>query len=67
MFSLPSVCVFTECNAGNYGNVTTTCTLCPGNTIKSVQGDASDCNAETPCDGVSNEPNAGHTACGKLL
>ena len=37
----------------------------PGNTIKSVQGDASDCNAETPCDGVSNEGNAEHTACGK--
>ena len=65
MFSLPSVCVFTECNAGYYGNATTTCTLCPGNTIKSVQGNASDCNGETPCDGVSNEANAEHTACGK--
>ena len=59
------MCVFIECNAGYYGNATTNCTLCPGNTIKSSQGDAADCNAETPCDGVSNEVNAEHTACGR--
>ena len=59
-------CFFvTECNAGYYGSGNDTCTLCPGNTIKSVQGDASGCNAETPCDCVSNEVNAEHTACGE--
>ena len=57
--------VFTECNAGYYGSGSTTCTLCPGNPIKSRRGDAPDCNAETPCDGVSTESNAEHTACGK--
>ena len=53
---------FTECNAGYYGNGSDDCTLCPDNTIKSTRGDAPDCNA---CDGVSNEANTEHTACGK--
>ena len=56
---------FTECNAGYYGNGSATCTLCPGNTIKSSPGYASDCNTDAQCDGVSNEPNTGHTVCGR--
>ena len=37
------------CNSGHYGNETS-CTICPGNTIKSAPGDAANCSAETPCD-----------------
>ena len=60
------VCVFTECKAGYYGSANDTCTNCSGKEIKSSQGDAPDCSADPPCDGVSNDPNAEHTACGKL-
>ena len=60
------VCVFTECNAGYYGSGNDTCTKCSGNEIKPSQGDAPDCNADPPCDGVSNDPNAEHTACGRF-
>ena len=56
---------FTECNAGYYGSANDTCTKCSGNEIKSSQGDARDCSADPPCDGVSSEVNAEHTACGK--
>ena len=41
--------------------------MCIGNTIKSAPGDAADCSADAPCDGVTTEPNAGHTACGIYL
>ena len=37
---------------------------CPGNTIRPIRSDAPDCNAETPCDGISSEVNAEHT-CGE--
>ena len=39
--------------------------LVVSNTAKSSQGDAPDCNADPLCDGVSNEVNAEHMACGK--
>ena len=38
------------------------CMLCPKNQIKSNSGDTSNC---TSCDGESNVPNSGHTACGE--
>ena len=40
------------------------CEMCTGNTIKSKIGDASDCSADTPCDGVTEVPDANHTHCG---
>ncbi len=53
---------FSVCSAGHYGSEYS-CLICPGNTIKSVVGDAADCNGETPCDGINNIPNSAHTAC----
>ena len=60
------LCFFAECNAGYYGSANDTCTKCSGNEIKSAQGDAPDCSADSPCDGVSDDPNVEYTACGKL-
>ena len=51
------------CNAGYY-KTETFCELCTGNRIKATKGDATDCNADTACDGDSQVPNDGHTACG---
>ena len=50
------------CNAGFYKSGDA-CVMCTGYGIKTVVGNAVDC-ADT-CDGTSNVPNAGHTACGK--
>ena len=36
--------------------------MCTGNSMKTVVSDAADCDS---CDGTSNVPNTGHTACGK--
>ena len=52
------------CNAGYYKSGSS-CQLCTGNTIKSTIGDASDCDADTSCDGTTKVPNAEHTACGR--
>ena len=52
------------CNAGHY-KTGSSCDLCSGNKIKSMIGDVADCNADTACDGNTNVPNSGHTACGK--
>ena len=41
--------------------------MCTGNTIKRETGDADNCDADVPCDGVITVPNAGHTACGKFV
>ena len=60
MFNLWIVSV---CNAGHYGNEYS-CTICPGNTIKSALGDTVECSGETPCDIVSTVPNSQHMACG---
>ena len=38
--------------------------MCPGNEIKTMTGDALDCSAGPPCDGVTQEPNDQHTECG---
>ena len=51
------------CNAGHYKNGNN-CEMCTGNTIKSTIGDAADCNADTPCDGVTEVPDANYTNCG---
>ena len=53
-----------ECEAGYYKTNTTLprCEMCTGNTIKSTVGDDATCTQT--CDGTTNVPNAGHTACG---
>ena len=43
--------------------VTASCAL--EKTVKSLTGDAPDCNTDTACDGKTKVPNSGHTACGK--
>ena len=53
-----------ECNAGYYGTVSSSCTLCPDNTIKAEQGDAAKCDVECV---KSTEPNDEHTECGNNL
>ena len=50
-----------ECNAGYYGNAGTSCTLCPGNTIKAEQGATANCDVECA---ESSDPNDEHRACG---
>ena len=52
-----------ECGAGFFRNGPL-CTMCPGNEIKTMPGDAPDCSADPPCDGVTQEPNDQHTQCG---
>ena len=52
------------CNAGYYKNGGD-CELCTGNTIKSINVDATDCNTDTACDGIKNIPNSAHTTCSK--
>ena len=42
------------------------CEMCTGNTIKRAAGDATNCDADAPCDETTNVPNAGHTACGNF-
>ena len=51
------------CNAG-YFKTGSSCELCTGNKMKSTPGDATDCDAETPCDGVTEVPDAYQTNCG---
>ena len=53
------------CNVGYYKNGDA-CVMCTGNDIKSAIGEATDCSADTECDGSSHVPNPGHTACGKF-
>ena len=48
------------CNAGYYKSGSG-CDPCSGKTIKPLKGDATDCDED--CDGVTEVPNAGHTAC----
>ena len=55
---------FLECEAGYYKNGVA-CSLCPGNKIKTTVGDASNCDADPPCNGTNQVPNSGHTACSK--
>ena len=52
------------CNAGYHKNGSD-CELCTGNNIKSMRGDATDCNTDTACDGRTKVPNSGHSVCGK--
>ena len=54
---------FSVCSAGFYRSGPV-CTMCPGNEIKAMAGDALDCSADPPCDNVSQEPNDQHTECG---
>ena len=56
---------FTECNVGYYRN-RHPCELCTGNKIKTMTGDAADCDADEACDEPLKIPNAGHTACGRF-
>ena len=50
------------CNVGHYLNGSV-CEICTGNEIKSTPGDATNCSADAPCDGVTSFPNADHSAC----
>ena len=60
-----NLCCFliSVCNAGYFKNGTD-CELCTGNMIKSVRGDAMDCNDDEPCSGVKKVPDTNHTICG---
>ena len=53
------------CNAGYYKSGSS-CEQCTGNKIKTTAGDATNCDADEPCDGVGEVPNANHTTCGKI-
>ena len=53
------------CAAGHYGSGYS-CIRCGGNTIKILKGDAANCSTDRPCDGASNVPNSGGTACGEF-
>ena len=39
--------------------------MCIGNAIKTTRNNATNCDEDTPCDGVTTVPNENHTACGK--
>ena len=41
--------------------------MCTENKIKTMKGDAADCDDDPACDGVSEIPNAVHTACGENM
>ena len=56
---------FTKCNAGYY-RISGICLLCPGNKIKTMTGDKSQCDEDTACDGITKIPNHNHTACGRF-
>ena len=43
------------------------CIMCSGNKIKILAGNAPNCDADLPCDGLTNVPNAQHTDCGLLM
>ena len=58
--------IIVVCNAGYY-KTGSSCELCTGNKIKSMTGDAAECNGDTPCDGVTEVPDAGHSACGIVV
>ena len=55
--------IFLECAAGYYRNGDD-CEMCTGLSIKMDAGD--DTNCSTECTGISDIPNANHTACSKL-
>ena len=55
--------LFSECAAGYYRNGDD-CEMCTGLSIKMDAGD--DTNCSTECTGISDIPNANHTACSKL-
>ena len=54
------------CNFGHHRNGSK-CEICAGNEIKSTPGDANNCSADAPCDGITSVPNDDHSACGKSL
>ena len=37
--------------------------MCTGNEIKSTPGDATNCSADGPCDGITSVPNGDHSDC----
>ena len=41
--------------------------MCGENTIKTSIGNAKDCDADAPCEGVKMVPNENHTDCGKII
>ena len=41
--------------------------MCTGNTIKTTIGNAENCDANEPCNGITIVPNEHHTNCGKLM
>ena len=53
------------CNAG-YFQSENDCVMCAGRKIKKTKGNATDCDVDAPCNGVSRVPNTEHTACGKF-
>ena len=61
-----SCCFVSVCNAG-YFKSEGSCVLCPGLTIKTTIGDAENCDTDTPCDGMTTIPGAGHTRCGMFV
>ena len=54
------------CGAG-YFKDGDSCVLCTGNTIKVNVGDATNCDADLPCDGTQTVPNMEHTLCGNFI
>ena len=54
------------CNTGYYKSGSS-CVLCPEYTIKTAIGNAEDCDADAPCDGVAMVPNENHTDCGTIM
>ena len=63
--TIQRVYFFSVCNVGLYWTGSA-CELCAGNEIKSTPGDATNCSADAPCDGVTSVPNDDHSACGEF-
>ena len=58
--------------AQNVRQATTKQVVCPGvwcvqETVKKTAGDTTNCNADMPCDMVTNIPNTDHSACSEYL
>ena len=55
---------FVVCRAGYYHDGSG-CTMCTGNTIKTMSGNEPNCSVDLASDGMTTVPNVKHTTCGE--
>ena len=65
LFAVTFLIFTVVCNAG-YFQSESECVMCTERKIKKTKGNATDCDVDAPCNGVSKVSNTEHTACGKL-